>query len=140
MSFAVAFPLAVLVAGTMATLTDWIFMGVLFHGHYTDHPEVWRPGVIGGNNTPAIIASSVLGYGMTAGIIYLCGLAAGDGLLPALGVATLVWLTAALPILVTNHLFIKLDWHVLVAHALGWWARMLIAGAAAAWLFGGWLR
>src|SRR5436190_1835755 len=86
----------------------------------------------------AIFRSSVAGYLMSAAVIYLCGLAAADGLAPALEVAFLAWL-AAFPILVANHLFIKLDWHILVSHALGWLTRMLLAGAAAAWLFGGWL-
>ena len=139
MPFAVAFLVATAVSGTLASLTDWFFMGVLFHAHYNDHPEVWRPGVAEGKDVAAIVGSSVAGYVMSAAVIYLCGLAAGDGLAPALEVAFLIWL-AAMPILVANHLFIKLDWHILVSHGLGWLARMLLAGAAGAWLFGGWLR
>ena len=140
MPFAIAFPVATAVAGTLAILTDWLFMGVLFHAHYNDHPEIWRPGVAEGKDVGAIVGSSVAGYAMSAAVIYLCGMAAANGLPPALEVAFLVWLAGAFPILVTNYLFIKLDWRILVSHALGWLARMLIAGAAAAWLFGGWLR
>jgi hypothetical protein len=33
MPFSVAYPLAVLVAGSSASFTDWLFMGLLFHSH-----------------------------------------------------------------------------------------------------------
>jgi len=39
---------ATFVAGTLASFTDWLFMGVLFHGRYMRFPEVWRDGVRGG--------------------------------------------------------------------------------------------
>ncbi len=34
---------AVFVAGTIATFTDWYFMGVLFHDRYQAYPETWWP-------------------------------------------------------------------------------------------------
>jgi hypothetical protein len=34
--------LAIVVAGFVATFTDWLFMGVLFHDRYMRYPEVWR--------------------------------------------------------------------------------------------------
>jgi hypothetical protein len=66
---------AVLVAGTLGSLTDWLFMGVLFHDAYNTYPEVWRPGVREGKSRGAIIWSSVLGYVMTAAVLGLCVLA-----------------------------------------------------------------
>ena len=34
--------LAILAAGLATSLTDWLFMGVLFHEKYLAFPEVWR--------------------------------------------------------------------------------------------------
>lgn len=34
--------LAVLAALIACSLSDWLFMGVLFHDKYKEHPEVWR--------------------------------------------------------------------------------------------------
>src|SRR5882757_3664860 len=66
---------AIVVAGTVGSLTDWLFMGVMFHDAYNRYPEVWREGVIGGTNRTPIIWASVLGYLMTAGVVGLCVMA-----------------------------------------------------------------
>ena len=121
---------AIVVSGTVATFTDWLFMGVLFHSAYMRYPEVWWPR--GGNNTVAIIWSSVIGYLMSAGIVGLCVLTRADTTPRALEVTALAWLAGPLVILPVNGLFIKIDPKVTIAHCLGWFARMALAGIAAA--------
>jgi hypothetical protein len=121
---------AIIVSGAVATFTDWLFMGVLFHSAYTRFPEVWWPR--GGNNTVAIIWSSVIGYLMSAGVVGLCVFSHADTVPRALTVALLAWLAGPLVILLVNGLFIKIDPKVTFAHCLGWFARMALAALAAA--------
>ncbi|MBV9331161.1 MAG: hypothetical protein JOZ55_06380, partial [Alphaproteobacteria bacterium] len=79
--------LAVAVAGILATLTDWLFMGVLFHASYNRYPEVWRDR--GGNERAAIMWSSLIGFVMSAGVSCLCILAGASTFPAALIVASL---------------------------------------------------
>jgi hypothetical protein len=107
-------------------------MGVLFHDRYTRFPEVWREGIVGGAERTAVIYSAALGFLSAAGIIVLCVLANIDTFWPAIGVAFFAWLAGPLVITVTNGFFMKLDWAIVAAHALGYLVRFLIAGIAAA--------
>jgi len=59
------FILAVFLAGIVSSLTDWFFGGILFHGKYSAHPEIWRQGP-GKSETPAVAWSIVLGF-LTSG-------------------------------------------------------------------------
>jgi hypothetical protein len=122
---------AIAVAGTLSTLTDWLFMGVLFHDAYNRYPEVWRQRVREGKSRGAIIWASVLGYVMTAAVAGLCWLAhvrsVGEGLL----VGALAWLAGPPVVIVVNNLFVKIDPKITIAHCVGYAARLLLAGAAA---------
>jgi hypothetical protein len=124
--------LAVLVAGIVSTFTDWLFMGVLFHDRYSRYPEVWREGIVGGQERTAVIYSAALGFVTAAAIVALCVLADINTLWPAIGVAFLAWLAGPLVIMITNGFFMKLDWAIVGAHSLGYLVRFMIAGIAAA--------
>jgi hypothetical protein len=118
----------ILVAGTASILTDWLFMGVLFHEAYRRYPEVWWPR--NGSSRKAIIWSSVVGYLMTASVVGLCALAGADTLAKCLAVAVLAWLAGPVVVVVVNGFFIKIDPRVTFANCLGWLARMAIAASA----------
>jgi hypothetical protein len=120
---------AVFGAGTLASFTDWLFMGVLFHDAYNRYPEVWWPR--DGNESRPIIWSMVVGYVMSGAVVALCAIAGSRGIASGLQVAALAWFAGPVPILVTNGFFIKMDARITVAHCLGWLARMALAGAAA---------
>jgi len=122
--------IAIAVAGTLGSFTDWLFMGLLFHEAYNRHPEIWRSGIRDGGDQRAIVWSSVLGYLITASVAGLCLIAHAKGL----GVGAAVGLLASIPVSVAiavNGLFIKLDAKITAAHCLGYSARNLLAGAAA---------
>jgi hypothetical protein len=121
--------IAFLVAGTLGSLTDWLFMGVLFHAAYNRYPEVWWPR--GGNNSVAIIWASALGYLMTAGVFGLCMVAHAHSILQGLVVAVLAWIAGPLVPIVVNGFFIKLDPRITFAHSIGYLARLALAGIAA---------
>ena len=122
---------AVVIAGTLGSLTDWLFMGVLFHDAYNRYPEVWRPGVRDGKSRNAIIWASVLGYVMTAAVAALCAIAHVHSILDGLEVGVLAWLAGPLVVIVVNNMFVKIDTKITIAHCAGYGARLLLAGAAA---------
>ena len=122
---------AVVIAGTLGSLTDWLFMGVLFHDAYDRYPEVWRPGVRDSKSRNAIIWASVLGYVMTAAVAALCAIAHVHSILDGLGVGVLAWLAGPLVVIVVNNMFVKIDAKITIAHCAGYGARLLLAGAAA---------
>ena len=123
--------LAIVVAGVLGSLTDWLFMGVLFHDAYNRHPEIWRPGVREGESRGAIIASSVLGFVITAAVVALCVLAHVTGIVGGLDVAALAWLAGPPVVIIVNGMFIKIDPKITIAHCLGYGARIVLAGLAA---------
>jgi hypothetical protein len=124
--------LAIIVAGVAATFTDWLFMGVLFHDRYMKHPEVWREGIVGGDNRIAIVYSSALDFVAAAGIVALCVLADIHTLWPAVGVAVFAWIAGPLVIMITNGFFMKLDWAIIGAHCAGYLVRFLLGAVAVA--------
>jgi len=123
--------IAIAVAGTLGSLTDWLFMGVLFHDAYNRHPEIWRPGIRDGGDRGAIIWSSVLGYAVTAAVVALCALARVRGVWGGLEVGVLVWIAGPTLVVIINGMFIKLDPKITFTHGLGYGARILMAGLAA---------
>ena len=124
-------------AGTVATFTDWLFMGVLFHAEYNRYPEVWWPGVREGKENGPIIWSSAIGYVMTAAIFVLCGLSGIHSIRSGLAVAAAAWIAGPLGIVVINGFFIKIDGKITFAHCLGYLTRMLLAGGAAGFALSG---
>jgi hypothetical protein len=122
---------AALAAGTLATFTDWLFMGVLFHAEYNRYPEVWWPSFREKGDSRAIIYSSILGYLTSSAIVILCAATQTRGVAGALILAVLAWVAGPLVVVVTNGLWIKLDPRVSFAHAMGYLARFILAGIAA---------
>ena len=120
---------ACLVGAILGSLADWIFAGVLFHGRYQRHPEVWRTGTsetlrIGGAQLLCLLTSvAFVALAERLGLVDLGG---------ALKLAAMIWLVAPLPLLVTNALFIKIDPLVTASHAAGWLVKLLLVAAATA--------
>jgi hypothetical protein len=122
---------AIAVSGTLATFTDWLFMGVLFHQHYNRYPEIWWPAFREKGDRRAIVYSSVLAYATSAAIVTLCWVAQSHGFAQALILSLLAWIAGPVVVLVTNGFWIKIDPRVTFAHTLGWLARFALAAAAA---------
>jgi hypothetical protein len=122
---------AIAVTGTLSTLTDWLFMGVLFHDLYNRYPEVWWPGIREGKDRRAIIWASVLGYVMTTAVILLCVITGVHSIGGGLFVGFVAWLAGPPIVIIVNGMFIKIDPKITAAHCAGYLARMLLAGAGA---------
>jgi hypothetical protein len=125
------FLLAVVVSGLGASITDWLFMGVLFHDKYLETPETWR-GKPGQPEVTNIVVSTVIGFVSCAAFIYLCYWTGALSVHNAsLRMAVLAWLVAPLPLILTNVLWIKMNPLLGLSHSLGWLARFVVSALAA---------
>jgi hypothetical protein len=124
------FGLAVLAAGSASSMTDWLFAGSLFHDKYNAYPEVWRYPA-GTSESKAVVWSIVSGFFACAAFTLIVIALGVHGWRETLLLALLVWAAAALPLLITNALFIKLHFLVVVSNALGWLVKLGLAAAAA---------
>jgi hypothetical protein len=121
---------AVFVAGTLASFTDWFFMGQLFHDRYQRTPETWWPRDKSSEIMP-ILYSTALGYITAAAVMWLCALAGVDGVMSGIKIAFIAWLAGAFVQVATTHIWVRIDPMVSLAHGAGYLARFLIAGIAA---------
>lgn len=120
---------ASIVGAVLGSLADWVFAGVLFHGRYQRHPEVWRTG---GSETLRIGGAQVLCLLTSVAFVALASTLGQVSLPQTLKLAALIWLIAPLPLIVANTLFIKMDPLVTASHAVGWLVKLLLIAAATA--------
>ncbi|HYE27014.1 MAG TPA: hypothetical protein VEA61_02105 [Allosphingosinicella sp.] len=120
---------AALAGAVLGSLADWLFAGVLFHGRYQLHPEVWR----GGPERKRIAAAQALVLITSAAFVLLANKLGQTDLRGALKLAAMIWLIGPLPLLAANAMFIKVDHLVTASHAAGWLAKLLLVAAATAW-------
>ena len=120
------FALGVVAAVFLSSLTDWLFMGVLFHDKYLTYPEVWWPMGATGEARTNVVAS-VVNTRTVGGLMALCydfgALSYGSALLLGFG----VWIVGPPPLLVVNALYIKFHPLTVVAHSLGRLAKLVVA-------------
>lgn len=122
--------LAVVLSGMLVALTDWFFMGVLFHNKYMAHPEIWRRP--GSPETGAIMGSTLLGFVTCGAFVTACPMLHIAGLRQTLEFAAAIWVIAPVPMLITNALWIKMHPLVVAAHSLGWLAKLAVVAAITA--------
>jgi intracellular septation protein A len=125
---------ATLIGAVLGSLADWLFAGVIFHGRYQLHPEVWRPGA--GAVRSRIILAQALCLVTSAAFVALAWKLHQTDYSGNLKLAAMIWLIGPLPLLLANALFIKIDYLVTASHAAGWLVKLLLIGAATAWMLG----
>ncbi|HEY2662159.1 MAG TPA: hypothetical protein VGI79_20735 [Caulobacteraceae bacterium] len=127
------FLLVVVIASVVTTLTDWLFMGVLFHDKYLTTPEMWRSSVA--NSEPRyIVYSQIIGVITCAAFTALCAWANLLTFPRSLAAAGLVWLAGPAVVLAQMVIWTKLHPLVGLSHALGWLTRLIVTALLAAWL------
>jgi len=124
----------VLVGGLATSLSDWLFMGVLFHEKYKAHPEVWRRPEGGAGETRAILWSTLLGFSTCAVFAYVCARLGFMSYHTTLKLAVAIWAMAPLPLIVINSLWMKLHPLIAFSYALGWLVKLLVTAVAVSWL------
>ena len=120
---------AVVVGAVLGSLADWLFAGILFHDRYQTHPEIWRDGA---GERGRIVAAQALALLTSAVFILLAVELAQTGLAAASKLALAIWLIGPLPMLLANHMFIKIDPRVTASHAVGWLVKLLLIATATA--------
>jgi len=125
---------ATLIGAVLGSLADWLFAGVLFHGRYQVHPEVWREGA--GGQRHRIILAQALALVTAGAFVLLAWKLHQTDYKGALKLAAMIWLIGPLPVLLANALFIKIDHLVTASHAAGWLVKLLLIAAATAWMLG----
>jgi hypothetical protein len=121
----VRFAVAVLIGGTVVSFSDWLFMGVLYHHRYNDHPEIWRQ-PHGGHETGGVVFSTVFAFITCAVFAFLCTWLHLHTYFATLSLAIAIWLLAPVPLISTNGIFIKLHPGVSISHAMGWLMRLCL--------------
>jgi hypothetical protein len=128
------FLLAIAVSGLAGTVTDWLFMGVLFHNKYLETPEIWRL-KHGESQTSSIVASTLLGVVSSAAFIYLLYWTGALTVHHAeLRMAGVVWMVGPVPVILSNVVWIKMHPLLGLSHTLGWLVRFVVTGLIAVWL------
>jgi hypothetical protein len=129
------FLFAVAASGVVASFTDWLFMGALFHAKYLETPEVWR-NKPGQSETQRIVASSLMGLVSCAAFIVLCRWTEAVDVRRELILAGVAWIAGPVPIVFSNIVWIKMHPLLGVSHSLGWLARFVVSGLMGGWLLG----
>jgi intracellular septation protein A len=123
---------AILIGAVLGSLADWLFAGVIFHGRYQVYPEVWRAGA--GGERRRIVLAQLLALVTSAAFVLLAWKLHQTDYSGNLKLAAMIWLIGPLPMLLANALFIKIDHLVTASHAVGWLVKLLLIGAATAWM------
>ncbi len=118
--------LAMAIGFVASSLSDWLFMGVLFHDRYKVFPEVWRDTK---DERARILIAQAFAAMTSVGFVLLARRLHLVRLEQALELAAMIWIIGPLPLLLGNHLFIKLDPRVTLSHSIGWLVKLLLVGA-----------
>lgn len=125
------FLLVVVVSGVVASVTDYVFMGLLFKQRYQEAPEIWRAG----GERDKIIYSELIGLITCAAFTWLLLATHRQTMTIGLKTAVEAWAVGPLPVILTNALWIRLSPYIAVSHSVGWLARLLVTAAAVALIF-----
>jgi hypothetical protein len=121
--------LAILASGVVASLTDWLFMGVLFHEKYLAFPEVWRKKP-GEPETLLIVCSQIVGLASCIVFVLVGARFELHTWSSLLKFASANWAMGPFPILIQNGMWMKVHPQITAAHLTGWLARLAVCAAA----------
>jgi hypothetical protein len=125
--------LVVVIASVVASFSDWLFMGVLFHSRYRTSPEIWRFAA-GKSQRSLIFYSQIIATICCAAFAYLCIQGNGLTIPGSMRLAVCAWLAGPVVVLAQMVMWTKLDPLVGASQSLGWLARFVLTGLLAVWL------
>ncbi len=119
------FGMAVVASGILMCVSDWLFMGVLFHDKYKQYPEVWRDPE-GKKEMTKVLWSTLMGFVIAAVFIYVAARWQFETYAVSLKLAVAVWVMGPLPLIISNGMWFKFPKELVVSHSLGWLAKFCI--------------
>lgn len=123
----IRFALAALAGGIVTSMTDWLFMGDWLYKRFDQHPEIWRF-KNGQGESKAIAWSAAFPFLTCAVFDFVCVrqplFSRSSMFILVIG----VWLAVALPMIVTNAIWMKIAAPIAAFFSLGWLIKLLIAG------------
>jgi hypothetical protein len=124
--------LVVIIASVVASFSDWLFMGVLFHDRYMAAPEIWRSPT-GNNERRLIIYSQLIGVLSCGAFAYLCMQGNAPTIPGVLRLAVIAWLAGPVVVIAQMVVWTKLHPLVGTSHSLGWLVRFGVTGLISVW-------
>ena len=125
---------AFVASAIVASFTDWYFFGVLFHERYNRTPGAWRKYRDKKDEIATISISQLIMSVSSLVFIVACGHLALTPLASSLLAAGTIWVMIPLPLLAVNAAFMNIDRMIVLSHALGWLARLVITALCVTWL------
>lgn len=127
-----------------ACVVDWIFSGSKWaHTYFAAHPEIWRP--MKSENKEyeegrvvrlTMLVTLEFAVAFIAAFFLLSpGILFSSTLLRASVVSIGLWLVVAVPMAITQHLFIKYHRMSTILMLAGWLIKLFIASLIMSWLF-----
>jgi hypothetical protein len=117
--------LALVISAVATSFSDWLCFGVLFHQRYQAFPEVWRRTGDPTGEQRALIQVSLISMLTPVAFVLGCSWLGVFGV-RAFALAGLLWVMIPLPLLIGNHLYIKLHPLILLSHGLGWLSKLMV--------------
>ena len=118
----------------LCSFSDWYFYGILFHRRYSLTPGVWKKYSDKKDEMKSVTIAMIF-QSLTSLIFILVSSYLGlTSLHSAVGFAVAIWLMVPMPLLLANSVFIPMDKMIVLAHGLGWLARLMITALCVAWL------
>lgn len=108
-------------AGTITTVTDWLFTGGWIQKRFSD-PAIWREN-FGGKLG---MLAGLLPFFTCAAFAYTANHLAIGSVRSAVKLAAAVWVIGPLPLILANAVFIKMRRVYVVSYAAGWLVKLMI--------------
>jgi hypothetical protein len=123
-----------LLASVLASFTDWYFFGIMFHDRYYTNAGVWRKYADKKDEIRSITIGTIFGAATSFVFIIFVSYLGRTALPSVLAAAGVLWVMIPLPLLLTNSIFMRIDRALVVSHALGWLARLVVSALCVSWL------
>jgi hypothetical protein len=123
------------IAGVIAILTSWFWIGLVFHPFQRRTPQTWRPE----SGINHLLSSLVtIGACLAIAVMYVMvargnGGTLGDGLYGATWFAIIAWAALAVPVLINQAIYVNLHPLFVLGLLVNWLTTTLLASLITGW-------
>lgn len=120
----------VILACLITSFAEWAISGMWLTPYYMKDPATWRTG----GEQARILHSELVGLVSCIALTWLIGGKGRPAMGAAIGTALLAWIAGPVAVLATDHLWIHMDHHAVLGHAVEWLVRFLAVAVLSALL------